>query len=107
PAARLGLGYRFSAIQHLVRATGVANALEIMLTAKRMTAMQAQQRGLLHAVVKDDQLDEKIQDYLSMIDANAPLTMNAAKSMINALADQREGVDMELMSSLMRECYAS
>ena len=50
PAARLGLGYRFTAIQNLVRATGMANALDIFITASKYNAQEAKEKGLINEV---------------------------------------------------------
>lgn len=107
PAGKLGLGYRFSAIQNLVRATGTANALEIFLTAERYLAERAQQLGLLHAVVPAEELDSRLQRYLDLINANAPLTLQAGKKMINTLADRCQDIDVEVMKSLVMECFDS
>lgn len=107
PAARLGLGYRFSAIQNLVRATGMANALEIFLTAAKYDAATAQAKGLIHAVCPKDELDASLQRYLDMINANAPLTMAAGKYMIRKVSDRLAEIDMEDMHTRILECFAS
>ncbi len=101
PAGKLGLGYRFSAIQNLVRAAGTANALEIFLTADRFPARQAREKGLLHAVTTRDELDTCVAAYLDKINALAPLTLQAGKKMINTLADRCEEIDLDEMKALV------
>ncbi len=107
PAGKLGLGYRFSAIQNLVRAVGTANALEIFLTADRYTAQEALAKGLLHKVVARDELVSTVTQYVERINANAPLTLQAGKKMINALADRTEQIDLQLMQDLIMQCFNS
>jgi enoyl-CoA hydratase len=107
PAARLGLGYRFSAIQNLVRATGMANALEIFLTAARYDAATAREKGLIHVSCPKDELDTVLQRYLDMINANAPLTMAAGKYMIRAVSDRMADIDMDDMHARILQCFAS
>ncbi len=107
PAARLGLGYRFSALQTLVRVVGAANALEIMLTASRMSAIEAKALGMVNKVIPAHELDAAVDGYLTKINANAPLTMHAAKHMIDLLASQAVDIDLEAMKDMVRQCYAS
>lgn len=107
PAARLGLGYRFSALQTLVRVVGTANALEIMLTASKMSATEAKERSIVNVVVDSSALDATVDEYLTKINANAPLTMRASKHMIDLLASQRADIDIEAMKEMVRACYAS
>ena len=107
PAARLGLGYRFSAIQNLVRASGMANALEIFLTAARYSAADAREKGLIHVCCPKEELDSTLQTYLDKINSNAPLTMAAGKFMIRAVSDRLSEIDMDVMRERILECFAS
>lgn len=107
PAAKLGLGYRFSAIQNLVRATGMANALEIFLTAARYDAATAREKGLIHVACAKEELDATLQRYLDMINANAPLTMAAGKYMIRTVTDRLKDIDMEDMRARILACFES
>lgn len=107
PAARLGLGYRFTAIQNLVRAVGMANALEIFITASKYSATEAKERGLIHTVVPKADLDALVQGYLKKINSNAPLTVAAGKKMIRTLTDRLVDVDMEEMKALVMQCFES
>lgn len=107
PAARLGLGYRFSAIQNLVRATGMANALEIFLTAARYDAATARDKGLIHTCCPKEELDAVLQGYLDMINANAPLTMAAGKYMIRTVTDRLADIDMDDMRARILACFES
>lgn len=107
PAARLGLGYRFTAIQNLVRAAGPANALEIFLTAAKYSANEAKSLGLIHQVAPKLELDQRVSVYLEKITSNAPLTMSAGKRMIKTLSDRLTDIDMQEMTALVMQCFES
>lgn len=107
PAARLGLGYRFTAIQNLVRATGIANALDIFITAAKYNAEEARARGLVHAVCAKGELHALVDSYLQKINANAPLTVEVGKKMIRLLADRSAHIDPDEMKALVLKCFES
>ena len=86
PAARLGLGYGVSGTGRLVATVGHAAAREIMFTARRYGAQEALAMGLVHKVLPPDELDRHVQEIAAGIAANAPLTIAASKTVINALA---------------------
>lgn len=107
PAARLGLGYRFTAIENLVRATGTANALEIFITAGKYSASEAKEKGLIQAFCTKAELNGLVEGYLKKINANAPLSMAAGKKMIRLLADRSASIDPGEMKALVLECFES
>jgi enoyl-CoA hydratase/carnithine racemase len=107
PAARLGLGYRFTAIQNLVRATGVANALEIFTTASKYSAQEAKDKGLIQTVSSVAGLDALVDTYLQKINANAPITVAVGKKMIRSLSDRFVDIDQEEMKALVIQCFES
>jgi enoyl-CoA hydratase/carnithine racemase len=107
PAGKLGLGYRMTAIRNLVTAVGPARALEIFLTATRLDASQAAERGLVHKVVPAADLDAEVDAYVTAISANAPLTLKAGKQMIRQLQQIGPQIDMEAMKRLVLDCFES
>ena len=86
PAARLGVGYRIGSLKLLTDLVGPAFAKEILITARRFNASEAERIGLVNQTVPDDSLDETIERYCAGIAANAPLSMRASKRMIAELA---------------------
>ena len=107
PAGKMGLGYRLTAIRNLVSAVGAANALDIFLTAKRFNAQEALARGLVQYVAAKEDLDKQLDEYLAMIAANAPLTLQAGKKMIRQFQQIGSDVDVEGMRKLVMGCFAS
>jgi enoyl-CoA hydratase/carnithine racemase len=86
PAARLGLGYGAVGTRRLVATVGHAAAREILFSARRYDAAAALALGLVNAVKPAAELDAFVRAVAAELGANAPLTMAAAKAVINALA---------------------
>lgn len=107
PAGKLGLGYRPTAIRNLVTAAGPARALEIFLTAARYKAPQAMEMGLLHKVTATAALDAAVEEYVTQISANAPLTLRAGKKMIRQMQQLGPAVDLDAMTRLVLACFES
>ena len=107
PAARLGLGYGFDGINKLTHIVGPAHAAEIFLTARRFTATEAAQMGLVNRVLPKAELNEFIEDTIEMISENAPLTLRAAKSAFIDLARSESKRKPDEVHSAIRTCMAS
>ena len=106
PAARMGLGYRASSMKKLLDIVGKSAALEIMLTARQLSAAEALRIGLVHKVVPVPELETATRAYCDMIAANAPLTMRAAKRIIREVM-QGSGYDAVACEAWVKECFAS
>jgi len=85
PAARLGLGYGVPGTNRLVATVGHAAAREIMFSARRYGADEALAMGLVNRVLPDAELDDYVGKLALDLASNAPLTIAASKSVINAL----------------------
>jgi enoyl-CoA hydratase len=105
PAARLGLGYGAEGTRRLVATVGQAAAREILFSARRYDAAQALALGLVNAVKPAAELDGFVRAIAAELGANAPLTMAAAKAVINALATG-EG-DMAAAEVAVARCMTS
>lgn len=107
PAARLGLGYRLSALKHLVDLVGPGMAKDLFFTARRIDAAQAQSAGLVSRVCPPEALPELLAEYTSAIGANAPLTLHAGKRMVQEIVKDQGDVDRTLCQHLIRQCFES
>ena len=107
PAARLGLAYPHDSLAHLVRLIGPAAAKQLLFTAARLDARQAYIMGLLSDVVEDGNLDAHGETLCAQIAANAPLTIRAAKFVIEQAAQNPSVVDMGKISALADICFDS
>lgn len=91
PAARLGLGYAVPGVARFMHLIGVANTLDIFLTARIFDALEAQRMGFVPEVVPVGQLDLRVQQLASAIAQNAPLTIAALKLAVGALSGAQVG----------------
>jgi len=105
PAARLGLGYPPHGLEALVRVVGYAAAKEILFTARRFDAAEGARKGLLNAVIAKAELESFVRKSAAEIASNAPLTIRAAKRVLDARA--RGGEDIEAALESIRACFES
>ncbi|MFD2170836.1 enoyl-CoA hydratase [Tumebacillus lipolyticus] len=83
--------------QRLPRLIGVAKAKELILTARRISAEEAEQIGLVNAVVPPAELLQKAQEFALLITKNGPLAVRQAKLAIN------KGIEVDLATGLSIE----
>lgn len=107
PAARLGLGYRYSGIKKLVEIVGPTFAKEIFFTAGKFTAEDARIMGLVNRVVPPSELETYVQKVASTISGNAPLTIKAAKLAIDAAVEDPDRRRFGDIDDAIKACFAS
>ena len=87
PASRLGLGYRFSAMQNLTNLVGPGFAKDIFFTGRRLDAEEALRIGLVNRVAEASKLDALLEEYTSAIKTGAPLTIRAGKRILREVLE--------------------
>lgn len=107
PAAKLGLGYGFTSMKRLVDVVGPAFAKEILFTARLFDAEEARAMGLVNRVVPKEQVEATVAEYARTIAENAPLTVTAAKQVINETCKDESARDMAKIAALVAACFAS
>jgi enoyl-CoA hydratase/carnithine racemase len=107
PAARLGLGYRYSAMKNLVDLIGPGAAKDLFFTARKINAQEAQSLGLVTRVCAPEAFPELLAEYTSALAANAPLTIQAAKAITREILKPSPELDMDLCTQLIRGCFDS
>src|SRR5437899_3476654 len=105
PAARLGLGYRYSALKTLVDLIGIGAAKDLFLTARKIDAEEALSIGLIGRVCPPEALDSLLSEYTSALAANAPLTVRAGKAIIAEMLKPSSEFDVILCQDLIRSCF--
>ena len=107
PAARLGLGYRYSGIKKLVDIVGPAFAKEIFYTARQFDATEARQMGLVNRVRPVTELESYVADYAARIAENAPLTIGAVKLAVSEWAKDPAKRDLAACQAAVDACFTS
>jgi enoyl-CoA hydratase len=107
PAARLGLGYRYSAMKNLVDLIGPGAAKDLFFTARRIDAVEAKTMGLVTRICPPDALPDLLNEYCTALAQNAPLTVMAGKAITREILKPSPELDMALCTSLIRGCFES
>ncbi len=107
PAARLGVGYGFGALEQLARLVGPSSAQEVLMTARRYDAKEALHMGLVNRVHPKAELDDRVADLVGGIAANAPLTVRAVKLAARALRGGKRAADLAETDAAIAACFES
>jgi len=88
------------ASQRLPRITGKAIAKDLLFTGRTMGAQEALRVGLINRLVPHEQLEDAVQDYVTMILKAFPLSVQLAKRCIDVgmESDLRTGQAYELLA---------
>lgn len=107
PAARLGLAYPTDSLRHLANIAGPGFAKELLFVAGRVTARRAYDAGFLNQLVEPAELEEMTMTLCRQIADNAPLTVRAAKFVIDAATWSPDTIDTDQVKSNAEACYGS
>lgn len=107
PAARLGLGYRYSAMKNLVDLIGPGNAKDLFFSARKIDANEARFLGLISRVCEPADLPALLKEYTDALAANAPITIAAAKAITAEILKPSPELDMAKCQTLIRGCFES
>lgn len=105
PAARLGIAYPANSVRDLVALTGPASAKEILFTGRRMDSAEALRLGLVNRVVPEGHLEAETKALCAQLAENAPLTIRAAKEIIDQIA--RDEHDPVVVAKRIAACFDS
>jgi enoyl-CoA hydratase/carnithine racemase len=107
PAARLGVGYHLGGIEALGSVVGYSAAKEIFFTARRYSAKEAFQLGLVNRVVPAAELETLVSETAASIADNAPLTLASVKRIASELSKERDARDIEAVNASIAACFES
>lgn len=112
PEIELGVVPAWGGTQSLTRTVGRARALEIMLLAKKLTADEALEAGLVLAVCEPDELDAQVFALATELASKAPLAVagildaviqGGPKSLEDGLAHEYAALERVISSEDMQE----
>lgn len=108
-AARLGVIYPPSALNHLIHLVGVATAKELLYTGRLIDAESAREVRLVNQVVPADQLAAVTYNLAREIAENAPLSVRGTKKIISRLLSYHDPgpQDRKEFLSLQRQANQS
>jgi len=107
PAAKLGIGYAADAVGQLVHLVGPSAAKDILYTGRRMNAQEALRLGLVNHVLPATELESFVGQYAMTMAANAPLSLIAAKRVVDELTKDPGDRDRALCERVVADCFAS
>lgn len=107
PAAKLGIGYAAEAVGQLVNLVGPSAAKDILFTGRRMNAQEALRLGLVNHVVAPGELEEFVTSFAKTMAGNAPLSLIAAKRVIDELMKDQAVRNNALCDQVVANCFAS
>jgi len=107
PAGRLGLGYPAGSLRTLVRLVGPAIAKDLFFTARRFGAQEAHRLGLVNEVLPKAALETRVRGVADEIAANAPLSLRAAKRVIEDYGREAAERDPGAVRAAIRDCFVS
>lgn len=107
PAAKLGIGYGAESLGQLVELVGPSVAKEILFTARRYTAHEAQRIGLVNHVLQAPMLEAFVNSYADTMANNAPLSIVASKRVIDEYVKDAGKRDQALADKAVADCFAS
>jgi enoyl-CoA hydratase/carnithine racemase len=79
----------------------------MLLTAQRYPAAEAKAMGLVNRVVPRAELEATVRQIAGTIAGNAPLSMHAAKALVDQVMKDAADRDMALCEELVRRCMQS
>lgn len=112
PEVELGVVPAWGGTQRLTHTVGRARALEIMLLAKKLSADEAFEAGLLTAVCEPDELDARVDELASELASKAPLAVagildaviqGGPKSLAEGLAHEYAALERVMTSEDLQE----
>jgi enoyl-CoA hydratase len=107
PAAKLGIGYNARWVRPILAAVPVARAKELLFTGRRFKAQEAEAMGLVSYLYPADQLAAAVKALAAEIAGNAPLSVMAAKRVIDEIMRHPEHPDMASLDAAIETCFAS
>lgn len=98
--ARIGLVPDMAALYLLPRIVGLQRAKELMLSARVVPALEAQQLGIVHSLYAPDELLDAAISFAARFTQASPIAMGLTKSILN----QSMHLDQKALAEL--ECFA-
>jgi len=107
PAARLGIAYSYESLKQLVDLVGPSHTKEILFSARRLSATEALQIGLVNRVVPADELEDDVYKLAARIASNAPLSVTASKRTVCEILKNPSDRNLDALAEFVKICFDS
>jgi len=107
PAAKLGIGYAADRLGQLVDLVGPSAAKDLLFTGRRVPAPEALRLGIVNYVQPAAELEAFVESYAQTLARNAPLSILAAKRVIDEYVKDSDRRDNALAERVVADCFAS
>lgn len=107
PATKLGIGYNARWVRPILAAIAAARAKELLFTGRRYGAREALAMGLVSRILPAADLELATRELAAEIAANAPLSVMAAKAVVDEMVRHPEQPDMGALDAAIAACFAS
>lgn len=107
PAAKLGIGYNARWVRPILAAVPMARAKELLFTGRRFRSADAEAMGLVSQLVPKADLEPTVRALALEIAENAPLSVAAAKRVIDEISRHPENPDTDALDAAVGACFAS
>jgi enoyl-CoA hydratase/carnithine racemase len=107
PAAKLGVGLRIDSVESVLQVLGASWTAEVLFSARRLDAREAQAAGLVSRVVSTDRLGREVDQLAFAIAANSPLAIRASKVALRELRKPLSQRDVQFVEDLVAVCRES
>jgi enoyl-CoA hydratase/carnithine racemase len=107
PAARLGIIYGLHSVKRLVSLVGPAMAKDILFSARVLDAAEALRVGFVERVYPAAELAARTYEYLGRVAENAPLTVQGAKLIVEAIVEDGGGSKQAEIEQLQLTAFES
>jgi enoyl-CoA hydratase/carnithine racemase len=107
PAARLGIVYGLHSVKRLVSLVGPAMAKDILFSARVLDAAEALRVGFVERVYPAAELAAHTYEYLRRVAENAPLTVQGAKLIVEAVVEDGGGSKQAEIEQLQLTAFES
>ncbi|MCH1543147.1 MAG: enoyl-CoA hydratase-related protein [Alphaproteobacteria bacterium] len=102
PAGKLGLAYPANATHQLARLVGVSEAKRIIFTAATLNVPDALNNGLISLSAEATDFDATLAMLVNQVSANAPMSLQASKFVLN-----NPQADADEVKKRLADCLAS
>jgi enoyl-CoA hydratase/carnithine racemase len=107
PAAKLGIGYNARWVRPILAAVPADRAKQLLFTGRRFRSADAEAMGLVTQLVPKTDIEATVRALAQEIADNAPLSVAAAKRVIDEISRHPEHPDIAALDAAVEACFAS